>query len=110
MLSSIRFHPLFPMSYVQAQQLKQKEQQLQMQQLQLMRQAQLQRRDGTHPSLGGSLNAVNSEGMLGQPTASALAARMYEERMKNPNLVDSETSQPLLDARMALKPATNHPG
>lgn len=97
-------------AYIEAQQIKQKEQQLQMQQLQLMRQAQLQRRDGTHPSLGGSLNAVNSEGMLGQPTASALAARMYEERMKNPNLVDSETSQPLLDARMALKPATNHPG
>lgn len=99
------------MSYVQAQQIKSKEQQLQMQQLQLMRQAQLQRRDGTHPSLGGSLNAVNSEGMLGQPTASAMAARMYEERMKNPNAMDSETSQPLLDARVALmKPATNHPG
>ncbi|XP_022980229.1 transcriptional corepressor LEUNIG_HOMOLOG-like isoform X3 [Cucurbita maxima] len=96
-------------AYIEAQQMKQKEQQLQMQQLQLMRQAQLQRRDGTHPSLGGSLNAVNSEGMLGQPTASALAARMYEERMKNPNAMDSETSQPLLDARV-MKPATNHPG
>ncbi|XP_023526692.1 transcriptional corepressor LEUNIG_HOMOLOG-like isoform X3 [Cucurbita pepo subsp. pepo] len=96
-------------AYIEAQQMKQKEQQLQMQQLQLMRQAQLQRRDGTHPSLGGSLNAVNSEGMLGQPTASALAARMYEERMKNPNAMDSETSQPLLDARV-MKPATSHPG
>ncbi|KAM6576774.1 hypothetical protein CsatB_028611 [Cannabis sativa] len=39
----------------------------------------------------------------------ALAAKMYEERMKHPNPIDSETSQPLLDARMALlKSATNH--
>ncbi|XP_023539844.1 transcriptional corepressor LEUNIG_HOMOLOG-like isoform X1 [Cucurbita pepo subsp. pepo] len=98
-------------AYIEAQQIKSKEQQLQIQQLQLMRQAQLQRRDGAHPSLGGSLNAVNSEGMLVQPTATALAARMYEERMKNPNAMDSETSQPLLDARVALmKPSTNHPG
>ena len=98
--------------YVQAQQIKAKEQQqLQMQQLQLMRQAQLQHRDPNHPSLGGPVNAIGSEGMLGQSNASALAAKMYEERMKHPNAMNSETSQPLLDARMALlKSATNHPG
>jgi hypothetical protein len=84
---------------------------MQMQQLQLMRQAQLQRRDPNHPPLGGPVNAINSEGMLGQSTASALAAKMYEERMKITNPMDSETSQPLLDARMALlKSTANHPG
>ena len=82
---------------------------MQMQQLQMMRHA--QRRDPNHPPLGSPLNAINSEGMLGQPTASALAAKMYEDRMKHPNPMDTETSQPLLDARMALlKSATNHPG
>lgn len=99
-------------AYIEAQQIKAKEQQqLHMQQLQLMRQAQLQRRDANHPSLGGPVNAVGSEGMLGQSNASALAAKMYEERMKHPNAMNSDTSQPLLDARMALlKSATNHPG
>lgn len=97
---------------VKAQQIKTKEQQqLQMQQIQLMRQAQLQRRDPNHPPLGGPLNAISSEGMLGQSTATHLAAKMYEERMKHPNPMDSETSQPLHDARMALlKSATSHPG
>jgi hypothetical protein len=97
---------------VQAQHNKAKEQQqLQMQQFQLIRQAQLQRRDPNHPSVGGPVNSVNSEGMLGQSTASALAAKMYEERMKRSNSMDSETSQPLLDARMALlKSTANHPG
>ncbi|KAG8481135.1 hypothetical protein CXB51_025925 [Gossypium anomalum] len=99
-------------AYIEAQQIKAKEQQqLQMQQLQLMRQAQMQRRDPNHPSVGGTVNATGSEGMLGQSNASALAAKMYEERMKHPNAMNSETSQPLLDARMALlKSATNHPG
>ncbi|KAG6731247.1 hypothetical protein I3842_01G120000 [Carya illinoinensis] len=99
-------------AYIDSQQIKAKEQQqLQMQQLQIMRQAQLQRRDANHPPLGGAVNAVNSEGMLGQSTASALAAKMYEERMKHSHPMDSETSQPLLDARMALlKTTTNHPG
>ncbi|MBA0613195.1 hypothetical protein Godav_013682, partial [Gossypium davidsonii] len=99
-------------AYIEAQQIKAKEQQqLQIQQLQLMRQAQLQRRDPNNPSMVGPVNAIGSEGMLGQSNASALAAKMYEERMKQPNAVTSETSQPLLDARMALlKSATNHPG
>ncbi|KAK7279000.1 hypothetical protein RJT34_24041 [Clitoria ternatea] len=97
-------------AYLEAQQIKAKEQQLQMQQLQLMRQAQLQRRDSNHPPLGGPVNAITTEGVLGQSTASALAAKMYEERMKHSNPMDTETSQPLLDARMALLKPTNHPG
>ncbi|XP_027366626.1 transcriptional corepressor LEUNIG_HOMOLOG isoform X4 [Abrus precatorius] len=98
-------------AYLEAQQIKAKEQQqLQMQQFQLMRQAQLQRRDSNHPPIGGPANAITTEGMLGQSTASALAAKMYEERMKHSNPMDTETSQPLLDARMALLKSTNHPG
>lgn len=85
-----------------------------MQQLQLMQQrnAQLQRRDPNHPGLGGSLNPMNSEGMLGQPPASALAMKMYEERMKHPHSMDSDVSPNLIDAnRMALlKSATSHQG
>ncbi|XP_045817538.1 transcriptional corepressor LEUNIG_HOMOLOG-like [Trifolium pratense] len=88
-----------------------------MQQMQLMQQrnVQLQRRDPNHPALsglGGSLNAINSEGMLGQPPASVLAMKMYEERMKHPHSMDSEASPNLIDAnRMALlKSATSHQG
>ncbi|XP_021896936.1 transcriptional corepressor LEUNIG_HOMOLOG-like, partial [Carica papaya] len=96
-------------AYIEAQQIKAKEQ-MQMQQFHLMRQAQFQRRDPNHPSLSGPVSAITSEGMLGQSNASALAAKMYEERMKQPNTMNSETSQPLLDARMALlKPAASHP-
>ncbi|XP_054805840.1 transcriptional corepressor LEUNIG_HOMOLOG isoform X2 [Prosopis cineraria] len=94
-------------AYLGAQQIKAKE----LQQLQLMRQAHFQRRDPNHPPIGGTVNAISSEGMLGQPTASALAAKMYEERMKHSNPMDTETSQPLIDARMALlKSTTSHPG
>jgi transketolase len=99
---------LFP--ELQAQQIKAKEQQLQMQQLQLMRHAQLQKRDPNHPPIGSPLNAITTEGVLGQSTATALAAKMYEDRMKSSNPMDTETSQPLLDARMALLKSTNHPG
>lgn len=85
-----------------------------MQQLQLIQQrnAQLQRRDPNHPALGGSLNAMNSEGMLGQPPASVLAMKMYEERMKHPHLMDSEASPTHIDPnRMALlKSAASHQG
>lgn len=80
-----------------------------MQQIQLMRQAQMQRRDPNHPPLSGPLNAIGSEGMFGQSNVSALATKMYEERMKHPNPMDSETSQPLHDARMALLKSTNNP-
>ncbi|XP_030477206.1 transcriptional corepressor LEUNIG_HOMOLOG [Syzygium oleosum] len=101
-------------AYIEAQQGKareQQQQQLQMQQLHLMRQAQLQRSNSAQSSLGGPANSVNSEGMLGQPTASALAAKMYEERLKLSNPMDSQVSQPLLDARLALlKSTSSHPG
>ncbi|XP_062109114.1 transcriptional corepressor LEUNIG_HOMOLOG [Humulus lupulus] len=97
-------------AYIEQIKTKEQQQQLQMLQMQQMRHAQMQRRDPNHPPLG-PLNPMSSEGVLGQSTASALAAKMYEERMKHPNPMDSETSQPLLDARMALlKSATNHPG
>ncbi|XP_047182050.1 transcriptional corepressor LEUNIG_HOMOLOG isoform X4 [Vigna umbellata] len=98
-------------AYLEAQQNKVKEQQqLQIQHMQLIRQAQLQRRDSNHPPLGGPVNAITTEGVLGQSTASALAAKMYEERMKHSNPMDTETSQPLLDPRMAILKSTNHPG
>ncbi|CAN1242676.1 Transcriptional corepressor LEUNIG_HOMOLOG [Linum perenne] len=94
-------------AYIETQQIKAKEQQMQMQQLQLMRQAQLQRGGPNAQTLGGPVNAISSEGMLGQSNT----AKMYDERMKHSNQMDSETSQPLLDPRMALlKSATNHPG
>ncbi|XP_042517297.1 transcriptional corepressor LEUNIG_HOMOLOG-like isoform X2 [Macadamia integrifolia] len=103
-------------AYIEAQQIKAREhqQQVQMHQLQIMqqRQAQLQRRDPNHPSLGGPINAMSSEGMLGQSNASVLAAKLYEERMKHPHSMDSDAPPQLLDAsRMALmKSAGNHPG
>ncbi|KAG5567298.1 hypothetical protein RHGRI_002754 [Rhododendron griersonianum] len=104
-------------AYIETQQMKAREhqQQLQMQQqLQLMQQrnVQLQRRDPNHPALGGPINGMNSEGMIGQPSASVLAMKMYEERMKHPHSMDSENSPGLMDAnRMALlKSATNHQG
>lgn len=95
------------------QQHQQQQQQLQMQQLQLMQQrnAQLQRRDPNHPPLG-PMNSMNSEGMIGQQSASVLTMKMYEERMKHPNSMDSETSPGLIDAnRMALlKSASSQQG
>ncbi|KAL0435490.1 UNVERIFIED_CONTAM: Transcriptional corepressor LEUNIG [Sesamum radiatum] len=104
-------------AYIETQQIKareQQQQQLQMQQLQLMQQrnAQLQqRRDPNHPPLG-PMNSMNSEGMIGQQSASVLAMKMYEERMKHSNSMDSETSPGLIDAnRMALlKSASNQQG
>ena len=56
------------------------------------------------------MNAINSEGMMGQSLASVLAMKMYEERIKHPHSMDLETSPTLIDAnRMALlKSATNH--
>ncbi|KAF2296440.1 hypothetical protein GH714_037996 [Hevea brasiliensis] len=103
-------------AYIEAQQIKAREQQhqLQMQQLQLMqhRNARLQHRDPNHPALAGSINTINSEGMMGQPSASVLAMKMYEERIKHPHSMESETSPTLIDAnRVALfKTATNQQG
>jgi hypothetical protein len=82
-----------------------------MQQLQLMQQrhAQLQR---SHPSLNGPINALNSDGVMRPSTASVLAAKIYEERLKHPHSMDSEGSQLLDASRMALlkSAATNHAG
>ncbi|XP_044491608.1 transcriptional corepressor LEUNIG_HOMOLOG-like isoform X3 [Mangifera indica] len=102
-------------AYIETQQFKaQEQQQLQLQQLQLMqhRSAQLQRRDSNHPALGSSITALNSEGMVGQSSASVLAMKIYEERMKHPHPMDPETSSALIDAKkMALvKTANNHQG
>ncbi|XP_072959288.1 transcriptional corepressor LEUNIG_HOMOLOG-like isoform X1 [Typha angustifolia] len=109
-------HSEVAVTYLEAQQMKAREQQQQLQmqqQLQLMqqRQAQLQRRDPNHPAHNSVINTINSDAILGSSAASLLAAKMYEERMKNPNSVDSDASPQLLDAsRMAfLKSATNHP-
>ncbi|KAL6564003.1 hypothetical protein OROHE_005243 [Orobanche hederae] len=101
-------------AYIETQQFKAREQQqLQMQQLQLMQQrnAQLQRRDPNHPPLG-SMNSMNSDGIVGQQSASVLAMKMYEGHMKHPNSMDSESSVGLMDAnRMALlKSASNQQG
>lgn len=76
------------------------------------RSAQLQRRDSNHPALGSSITALNSEGMVGQSSASVLAMKIYEERMKHPHPMDPETSSALIDAKkMALvKTANNHQG
>ncbi|KAK6143997.1 hypothetical protein DH2020_020817 [Rehmannia glutinosa] len=100
-------------AYLETQQIKAREQQqqLQMQQLQLMQQrsAQLQRRDPNHPPLGGPMS---SEGMMGQPSASVLGLKMYDERVKHPHPMDSETSPGLIEAsRMALlKSASSQQG
>jgi len=97
-----------------AQQAKAREhqQQLQMQQVQLMQQRQAQLQRNNHPSLSGPINTINSDGILGTSTASVLAAKMYEERLKHPHSMESEASTQLLDAsRMALlKSAGNQPG
>uniref|UniRef100_A0A0E0K6R6 LisH domain-containing protein n=1 Tax=Oryza punctata TaxID=4537 RepID=A0A0E0K6R6_ORYPU len=103
-------------AYLEAQQIKAREhqQQMQMQQLQLIqhRHAQLQRTNASHPSLSGPINTLNSDGILGHSTASVLAAKMYEERLKHPQSFDSEGSQLLDASRMALlkSAATNHAG
>lgn len=85
-----------------------------MQQMHLIQQrnAQLQRRDPNHPPIGGTVNAMNADGMMGKPSPSTHGMKMYEEPMKPAHSMDSETSPSLLDAsRMALiKSATNHQG
>ncbi|PWA68707.1 transcriptional corepressor [Artemisia annua] len=102
-------------TYIQTQQMKAKEhqQQMQMQQLHLMQQrnAHLQRRDPNHPPLSGSVNSINTDGMMGKPSASTLGVKI-EEPMKQSHSMVSDTSPTLLDAnRMTLlKSAANHQG
>lgn len=104
-------------AYIEAQQIKAREhqQQLQMQQIQFMQQRQVQlqqRTNSNHPSLSGQVGTMNSDGLMGASTASVLAAKIYEERLKHSPSMDSETSSQLLDPnRMALlKSPTSHPG
>lgn len=110
-------HSEAAVAYIETQQMKAKEhqQQLQMQQqmhLIQQRNAQLQRRDPNNPPLGGPVNAMNSNEMMGKPSPSTMGMKMYEEPMKPSHSMDSETSPSLLDAsRMALlKSTTNHQG
>ncbi|KAM1591563.1 hypothetical protein ACFX1Z_035171 [Malus domestica] len=47
---------------------------------------------------------------MGQPLASVLAMKMYEDRMKHPHSMDSEESPALIDAsRMALLRSVANP-
>ncbi|XP_042387155.1 transcriptional corepressor LEUNIG_HOMOLOG-like [Zingiber officinale] len=113
-------HSQVAAAYIETQRAKAKEEhqrQLQMQQLQLIQQqAQLQQRGVNHLALNGTLNgtisSTNTNGISGPPTASLLAAKLYEERMKQPQTMDGEISPQLLDANrvVLLKSATNHPG
>ncbi|KAI3760243.1 hypothetical protein L1987_50636 [Smallanthus sonchifolius] len=92
-------------SYIGAQQMKAKEhqQQMQMQQMHLMQQrnAHLQRRDPNHLPLGGSVNTMNTDGIMGKPSVSTVGVKMQEEPMKHSQSMVSET---------LLKSATNHQG
>ncbi|KAB8096055.1 hypothetical protein EE612_024348, partial [Oryza sativa] len=109
-------HSEIAAAYLEAQQTKAREhqQQMQMQQLQLIQQrhAQLQRTNATHPSLNGPISGLNSDGILGPSTASVLAAKMYEERLKHSHPMDSDGSQLLDASRLALlkSASTNHSG
>nr|XP_043636344.1 transcriptional corepressor LEUNIG_HOMOLOG-like isoform X2 [Erigeron canadensis] len=102
-------------SYIETQQMKVREQQqLKMQQLHLMQQrnVHLQRRDPNHPPLGGSVNSMNADGMMGKPSVGTLGAKMQEESMKHSHSMVSETSPNPLDVNRMhlLKSATNNQG
>ncbi|XP_076926700.1 transcriptional corepressor LEUNIG_HOMOLOG-like isoform X3 [Bidens hawaiensis] len=109
-------HSEAAVAYIETQQMKVKEQQqqLQMQQMHLIQQrnAQMQRSNPNHPPIGGPVNPINTNEMMGKPSPSTHGMKMYEEPMKPAHSMDSETSPALLDAsRMALlKSATNHQG
>ncbi|XP_021987273.1 transcriptional corepressor LEUNIG_HOMOLOG isoform X1 [Helianthus annuus] len=92
-------------SYIGTQQMKAKEhqQQMQMQQMHLMQQrnAHLQRRDPNHLPLGGNVNAMNTDGMMGKPSVSTIGVKMQDEPMKQSQSMVSDT---------LLKSTTNHQG
>jgi flagellar biosynthesis GTPase FlhF len=69
----------------------QQQQQLQQMQLQILQQrhAQQQRRDASTHLLNGSANGLGAEAMLRQPTANAMATKIYEERLKHPHQRDA---------------------
>ncbi|KMZ69802.1 putative WD-repeat protein [Zostera marina] len=115
---TIEKHSDVAATYIEVQQIKAREQQqLQMQQLQLIHQRhpQLQHRvdAANHSSLNsGPLSTITSDGIMGPSTASVLAAKIYEERMKLPHSMDSDSSPQLLDPtnRMALLKSAAHSG
>lgn len=75
------------------------------------RHPQIHRRDVNHPAINGVINSINSDAILASPTASVLAAKIYEERMKHPNSMDSEASSQILDAsRLNLLKSAASPG
>ncbi|KAL5219518.1 hypothetical protein ABZP36_020202 [Zizania latifolia] len=84
---------------------KTREQQMRLQLLQ-QHNANLQRRDASHPQLIGAMDALNSD------VSAVLASKMMQDRMRNPNPANSDASHQLLDAnRIALlKSATNQTG
>ncbi|KAJ1701977.1 hypothetical protein LUZ63_001756 [Rhynchospora breviuscula] len=107
-------------AFIETQQMKAREQQQQqqMQQLQLMQRQHVQMqqplRDPGHPAataFNGAINTMNSDPVLGS-SATVLAAKLIEERMKNPSSMGSEPSPQLLESRMALLKSgvANRPG
>lgn len=86
------------------QQMKAREQQMLIMQ---QRNAQLQRGNPNHSPHGGSATNIQPDGIMGQPTSSLLAMKMYEG-MKHPQVMDLETSD---GSRMAfLRSASEHQG
>ncbi|KAG0562630.1 hypothetical protein KC19_9G161000 [Ceratodon purpureus] len=81
------------------QQQQHQQQQLQQMQLQILQQRHAQqRRDASSHLLNGSANGLAAEAMLRQPTANAMATKIYEERLKHPHQRDAldETAMKVL--------------
>jgi hypothetical protein len=51
-------------------------------------QQQQQRREATH-LLNGTANGIGADAILRQPTANAMATKIYEERLKHPQQRDT---------------------
>jgi len=90
----------------------QQHQQLHLQYIQLLQQRyaqQKERKDVNHGSLNGVANGINSENMLGQSTANAMATKIYEESLKHPHQRYGDSPAHLLDANKTalLKAASN---
>ncbi|KAL6996977.1 hypothetical protein U1Q18_007100 [Sarracenia purpurea var. burkii] len=75
------------------------------------RNAQLQRRDPNHPPIGGPINAMNSEGMIGQPGKGKSVhfisilnlTIMTLSRVQKPQTADDEDMDPTLYFENRLK-------
>ncbi|KAF1895752.1 hypothetical protein Lal_00037868 [Lupinus albus] len=92
-------------AYIETLRKKAREGQLQMQQLQETpnHNEQLRQRDSNLSVLGGSLNAMNSRGMMRPPAASLSVVKMFEDGMRHSNLMSSKAPLTPMDAyRMAL--------